>query len=333
MAKPVLKKRPQAKRRTPIVKRTRKTSAKKIAKIPRLQPKSELLGMSQTTVEWTKFSSPQQYVPARRQVRDLPSEYGKDKIVLQVRDTRWLHAYWEVTPATWERFKQKLGNSFNSAKRLLRVYDVSFIHFNGANAHSFFDIEVGYDTSNWYINTNGPGKSWCVDYGLKLANGEFITIIRSNVVQTPLDGPSNITDEDWMIPDDLFARLYGMGFGFGKSSPGKGWAERMKQALSSGGISSPTSPVGKPRPRSFWMILDCELIVYGATEPDAKVTVQGKEIKLRSDGTFSLRFALPDGRQDIPVKAVSADGIDERSATPVVTRKTTRSALTKERVK
>jgi uncharacterized protein len=50
--------------------------------------------------------------------------------------------------------------------------------------------------------------------------------------------------------------------------------------------------------------------------------VQGKPISLRRDGTFSLRFALPDGRQVIPLKAVSADKVEERTITPTVSRET-----------
>jgi len=210
----------------------------------------------------------------------------------------------------------------------LRIYDVSHIIFDGTNAHRFFDIEIGPEASNWYIDTGGPGRSWCVDLGLRLPNGEFITIVRSNTVYTPLEGPSWITDEEWMVPEDMFARLYGMGFGLGKSSPvGKAWQERIKRALFSGilaspGITSVTSPVKIPKLRQFWLIVNTELIVYGATEPDAKVTVQGKEIKLRSDGTFSLRFALPDGKQVIPVAGTSADGIDTITITPIVTKET-----------
>jgi hypothetical protein len=153
-----------------------------------------------------------------------------------------------------------------------------------------------------------------------LSNGRFITVLRSNVVQTPLDGPSWVTDEEWMIPDDMFARLYGMGFGQGKSSPiGKAWRERM---ISSPGMASMASPVKKPQKRGFWLRVDCELIVFGATEPDAKVTVQNKLINLRPDGTFTLRFALPNGKQVIPVKAVSADEAESRNITPIVTRET-----------
>jgi uncharacterized protein len=66
--------------------------------------------------------------------------------------------------------------------------------------------------------------------------------------------------------------------------------------------------------KGFWFNVNAELIIYGATEPDAKVTLGGHEIKLRSDGTFSYRFALPDGKYDLPAVAVSADGTDARAA-------------------
>jgi len=56
------------------------------------------------------------------------------------------------------------------------------------------------------------------------------------------------------------------------------------------------------------------LIIYGATEPDAAVTIGGRTIRLRPDGTFSYRFILPDGRYELPAIATSADGTDSRSA-------------------
>jgi hypothetical protein len=123
-----------------------------------------------------------------------------------------------------------------------------------------------------------------------------------------------------MIPDEMFFRLYGMGFGLGKSSPSGGvWR---KGAVTSPGIASMASPVKKAGPRGFWLEVNCELIVYGATEPDAKLSVQNRPVALRKDGTFTLRFALPDGKQVIPVKAVSKDGLEERSVTPIVNRET-----------
>jgi hypothetical protein len=295
-------------------------------KISAKQASKEAPSFYETAIANTKFSHAQDtnFAPVRPAVRpqELPDFYDQDKIILQVRDPRWLHTYWELKEQTIQGLKSKLGDDFYRAKRVLRVYDVTGIIFNGSNANRFFDIQVHDSANSWYVDTAGPGRAWCVDLGLMLADGRFITILRSNVVQTPLDGPSWVTDEEWMIPDEMFARLYGMGFGLGKSSPvGGAWQERIKQGLFSSGLSS--SPVRKEvKERNFWLKVDCELIVYGATEPDAKVSVQGAPIKLRPDGTFTLRYYLPDGKQIIPVKATSADKLEERSITPTVTRET-----------
>jgi len=283
----------------------------------------EIPGFQETVAVNTKFSHPENARARSSMPQDIPYQYDRDKIVLQVRDPHWLHAYWELRSQTIEGLKQRLGDGFSRAKRVLRVYDVTNVMFNGSNANSFFDIQINDFANSWYINTNGPGRAFCVDLGLMLADGKFITILRSNVVQTPIDGPSWITDEEWMIPEDMFARLYGMGFGLGRSSPvGGAWQERIKQGLFSSGLSS--SPVRKEvkESKGFWMKVDCELIVYGATEANAKVTLQGKPINLRPDGTFTLRFWLPDGKQSIPVKAVSVDNSEERVITPIVTRET-----------
>lgn len=72
----------------------------------------------------------------------------------------------------------------------------------------------------------------------------------------------------------------------------------------------------------FWFQVNAELIIYGATQPDAKVTLDGKQIALRPDGSFSFRFTLPDGEYALPVVAVSADDTDGRAAELKFTRAT-----------
>ena len=68
------------------------------------------------------------------------------------------------------------------------------------------------------------------------------------------------------------------------------------------------------RPREFFMHLNAEVIFYGGTHPDAKVTVDGKEIMIRPDGTFRYHFVLPDGEFEIPIVATSPDGVETRRA-------------------
>ena len=80
--------------------------------------------------------------------------------------------------------------------------------------------------------------------------------------------------------------------------------------MSGAGFSASAAPV---RPRQFWLVADAELIVYGATEPDATVTIGGRPIKLNPDGTFRFQMSFQDGLIDYPIVAVAADGEQTRS--------------------
>jgi len=71
--------------------------------------------------------------------------------------------------------------------------------------------------------------------------------------------------------------------------------------------------MGAIRPRQFWLVADAELIVYGATEPDATVTIGGRPIKLNPDGTFRYQMSFQDGLVDYPIMAVAVDGEQTRS--------------------
>lgn len=80
--------------------------------------------------------------------------------------------------------------------------------------------------------------------------------------------------------------------------------------MSGAGFSASAPPI---RPRKFWLVADAELIVYGATEPDATVTIGGQPIKLNSDGTFRFQMSFQDGNIDYPIMAVAADGEQTRA--------------------
>jgi len=80
-----------------------------------------------------------------------------------------------------------------------------------------------------------------------------------------------------------------------------------------------------PQKKGFWFNVNAELIIYGATEPDAQVTIGERRIRLRPDGSFSYRFALPDGVYTLPAQATSADGSDVRLAELQFARETSYS--------
>jgi len=85
-------------------------------------------------------------------------------------------------------------------------------------------------------------------------------------------------------------------------------------ALSSISLASSPTGVHFADQRKFWFNINAELVIYGATEPGANVEVAGRTIKLRPDGTFSFRFALPDGRYDLPVVATAPDFLEWKKA-------------------
>lgn len=104
-----------------------------------------------------------------------------------------------------------------------------------------------------------------------------------------------------------------------QSAPGS-WSSA---ALSGRGASSSWSSSWHGG-REFFMHLNAEVIFYGGTHPDAKVTVDGKEIMIRPDGTFRYHFVLPDGAFEIPVVATSPDGAETRRGVLRFERSTTR---------
>lgn len=289
----------------PPKKRTVKTAVKKPARKtkPPVKKRSKRLvpavtaAPTEARVEESKFyAGPVIQKFAEERPFEFPAGYGDNRIVLMVRDPHWLFVYWEVQ-----------GNG-----RWLRVYDTS--------NWKFHDIEIAAGAKNWYIHVPFCNRTYCVEIGYKTANGEFVALARSNFVTTPLDAMSDIIDEQWLIPD--WDKLYSLSGGFGLGRSSGEIRELLKKQPGSGWLFSPSSPARKMGPRPFWLTANCELIVYGATEPTATVTIQGRKINLRADGTFSLRFALPDGEQTIPIEAIRDDGAERRKITPKVERKT-----------
>ncbi|MDT9226541.1 MAG: hypothetical protein P5683_23355, partial [Limnospira sp. PMC 1279.21] len=102
-------------------------------------------------------------------------------------------------------------------------------------------------------------------------------------------------------------RMSGIGFTMSGSALGYSMSGI---GMSGIGMAASMPPI---RPRKFWLVADAELIIYGATEPDAKVSIGGRPIQLNPDGTFRFQMYFPDGQFDYPIMAVAADGEQTRS--------------------
>ena len=184
----------------------------------RQPPAAEEPLMAQERVSESKYytgPAPLAQVPAHG---ELPKGYGEDKIVIMMRDPFVAYAYWEATPARIERERSWFG--WNS-KLCLRIYDVTGVQFDGRNAIGYFDQEIFDRTGNWYFDLGRPSHSFCADLGLLAPEGRFLTLARSNYITMPLDTASAVIDEEWMLVDEEFWKLYGYPEGMrgGLSSP------------------------------------------------------------------------------------------------------------------
>ena len=78
---------------------------------------------------------------------------------------------------------------------------------------------------------------------------------------------------------------------------------------------TPENQTSENKSKSFWLRADTEIIINGATEPDASLTLKGQPIRLAADGSFSVRFYLPNGEDKYTIEAVSSDGTMKKNIT------------------
>jgi len=142
-----------------------------------------------------------------------------------------------------------------------------------------------------------PGKPWSAAQTETLAR-----LIHVDSYRRVWMGSIEITELVRRQLSEEIASIAAAALAAGPEQPG--WASDMASPL--GGMPR--------RARKFWFKVNAELVIYGSTEPDAKVTIAERAVKLRPDGSFSFRFSLPDGRYQLPAVAIAADGGEGREA-------------------
>ena len=171
----------------------------------------------------------------------LPVTYGENNLVLLVRDPWWFYAYWEVTP---KREREVLGlikesGLFVEAK-VLRVYDVTDKIW--PDTPIFFDIETGF-ANNWYVDVGKPDRQWVSELGFRTRGGRFFALVRSNMIRTPRFGVSDILDEEWLLPDELYWKIFGLSGGLGMQKSSLDVREVLERYLRGLGASENSSRV------------------------------------------------------------------------------------------
>ena len=110
---------------------------------------------------------------------ELPIRYDRTGLTLIARDPQSVYAYWEIAPTTLQEAQSKLGPAFKKAIRTIRIFDVTGIDFNGANALNQFDVDVDSRVQSRYIILPNDNATLCADLGFRTRTGAFYQIARS----------------------------------------------------------------------------------------------------------------------------------------------------------
>ncbi|MGC9771170.1 DUF4912 domain-containing protein [Fervidobacterium islandicum] len=131
--------------------------------------------------------------PVREDI-SIPENYNKDKLVAMPVNPFWIHVYWDLSPANREFLR-----SHEVRKVVLRVYDVTFIEFDGTNAHRTFEVNIDVSSlKNYYMNVPMPGAHYLAELGYYDSNGNYKHLFRSNLCRVPVNSPSQSTRERWL---------------------------------------------------------------------------------------------------------------------------------------
>jgi len=251
----------------------------------------------------------------------------RDRMVLMVRGPHWMHAYWDLTPRSITRAQAALGQEWHAAKPVLRVLQMESHIQDSPSEQVIREIAVHGGVKNWYIDVREPLRCR-VEIGYLSPSGRFHALARSNAVTTPAASQCDTLDAHWGEIVGDCERIYAMSGGYSQDRNSTELQELFEERLQ--------RPMGPPpahasaadhepeenQPVNFQIEVDAEMIVYGATHPDAFVTLQGEPLKLRPDGTFRVRVEMPNKRQVIPIVASAADGSARQTVVMAIERNT-----------
>jgi uncharacterized protein len=256
-----------------------------------------------------------------------PNGLAKDRLVAMVRDPFWLHVYWELTRPSIERARAALGQHWHTAKPVLRLLQVSTGTTTGTSERVLRDIPIHGGVNNWYVDVYNPPCSFQLAIGyLASDEGRFFSLCRSNVVTTPPAGAS--VDHNWVDVERNCEKIYSMSGGYannGDNGPLRElFEERLRRPMGSPMVARFGGGAQNllPKEDEFEFDVDAEMVVFGATRPDAHVTLRGEPVRLGDDGTFTVRLNMPNAREVIPVTASSRDGVEVRTVVISVDRNT-----------
>ncbi|MEB3307169.1 MAG: DUF4912 domain-containing protein [Cyanobacteriota bacterium] len=287
--------------------------------------------------------------PSRPESLPAPRPEAGTHVVFLPRDPQWAYVFWEISEQD-----RDLALSAGANQLCLRVADVTGLSGGAAHPHTLQEVVVDSYATEWYLPVPLSDRDYRVELGYRKGpGGGWISLAFSSVARVPALHPSDqILDQfvpfsletvptlplNPVEPADngLHERLYQTATSRSRRI-GHG-SEAFHELEGSGLIRSEHSDSGAgfwasgrhesgiggvaARQRSFWLVADAELIVYGATDPSARLMIGGEEVPLSADGTFRIQVPFRDGDQLYPIEAISADGEQTRHITMEFRRST-----------
>ena len=281
---------------------------------PRVQQKIDQLKRKMAHAKSIAVSAPEKPGSA-------PKE---DRLVVMVRDPYWLHAFWELSQRNVERARVAMGQHWHTAQPVLRLFRME----EAGTSSLERDIVIHGGVNNWYVDVQNPPCKYRLEVGYLADNNSFYCLARSNTVQTPPAGTSDAVDDNWSHVAEQADRIFAMSGGYSPQGTSRELQDLLEERL--------RRPLGTPMNTRYGtgagdinqpsgempFAVDAEVIVYGAADRDAHVTLKGEPIQLRADGTFAVRVTLPNKRQVIPIVASSGDGVEQRTIILAIERNT-----------
>jgi hypothetical protein len=272
-----------------------------------------------------------------------PRPAADTRVVFLPRDPQWAYVFWEIAEAD-----RAAALAAGASQLCLRVADVTGLAGGSTHPHTLQEVVVDAHATEWYLPVPLCDRDYRVEIGFRKASpaGGWISLAFSSVARVPALHPSEqILDQ--FIPFSLdtapsalpapiepadaglHERLYQSATSrwrrLGRGSEAFHELEQEtgfdSAALSASGLGLWASGRNESgaglaaRQRSFWLVADAELIVYGATDPAARLTIGGEEVPLSPDGTFRIQVPFRDGQQLYPIEAIAADGEQKRNIT------------------
>ena len=269
-----------------------------------------------------------------------PTVDAKTNLVFLPRDPEWAYVFWQISEADRDK-----AQSLGANKLCLRLYDVTGTKDGDFNQGTLREIAVDSYSTEWYLPIPVSDRDYKVELGYRYGF-KWMSLAFSSAGHVPNSQPSEqildkfvpfnlestsetnlaITNTDESEINGLHERLYQAATTYSKRSRigSEEFMENTKTSApspyqndSGAGVWSSglnDSGVGISN-RSFWLVADAELIVYGATDPSATLTIGDEKVPLASDGTFRLQVPFRDGIQNYEIKATDSTGHQNRSIT------------------